>query len=63
MRCWLRGWGRIRCCGWRFEKDAGAADSRRAFGDMGIAPRGLMMGVERKMFQGLVKVLEGLFRA
>lgn len=44
------------------EADEGAADSKRAFGEFGIVPRGHMMLVECVDLEGVVGDLEGLFR-
>ncbi|KAI5847221.1 p21-C-terminal region-binding protein-domain-containing protein [Morchella snyderi] len=44
------------------EADEGAADSKRAFGEFGIVPRGHMMLVECAALEGVVGDLEGLFR-
>jgi protein BCP1 len=47
----------------KFTKEGEAADSKRAFGEMGIKPQGLMMVVERGLFEHVVNDLEGLFKA
>jgi protein BCP1 len=48
--------------GFKFDKEGEAADSKRAFSDMGIKSEGLMMLVEKDDFGKLVADLEGLFK-
>ncbi|KAA8909034.1 protein bcp1 [Sphaerosporella brunnea] len=54
--------GEDNAAGFRFEKEGEAADSKRAFSDMGIKPQGLMMLVEKEGFGHMVEDLEGLFK-
>ncbi|KAF8545225.1 p21-C-terminal region-binding protein-domain-containing protein [Trichophaea hybrida] len=48
--------------GFKFDKEGKAADSKRAFSDMGIKSQGLMMLVGKDDFGKLVADLEGLFK-
>jgi protein BCP1 len=54
--------GEENAAGYKFEKEGEAADSKRAFSDMGIKPQGLMMCVEKEGFAKMVEDLEGLFK-
>lgn len=54
--------GEKKVCGWKYENAGGAADSKRAFSDMGIVPKGMMMLIPKEEFDGVVGDLEGLFK-
>lgn len=54
--------GEERAAAFNFSKQGEAADSKRAFSDMGIRAQGLMMAIEKESFGKVVEDLEGLFK-
>ncbi|KAI5815332.1 p21-C-terminal region-binding protein-domain-containing protein [Pyronema omphalodes] len=57
-----RGVGEENAADFKFEKQGDAADSKRAFSDMGIQSQGLLMLVEKNEFGKMVGDLENLFK-